>query len=65
MAKFKPYNYDQMVMISITLKEQLEPGNLRICHPRISRAENRPVGFRKQLQKRRHRRLPLSTQKSY
>ncbi len=28
MAKFKPYNYDQMVMIPITLKEQLEPGTL-------------------------------------
>jgi len=28
MAKFKPYDYDQMVMIPITLKEQLEPGTL-------------------------------------
>jgi len=28
MAKFKPYNYDQMVMIPITLKEQLEPGTI-------------------------------------
>lgn len=28
MAKFKPYNYDQMVMIPITLKEQIEPGTL-------------------------------------
>jgi len=28
MAKFKPYNYDQMVMIPVTLKEQLEPGTL-------------------------------------
>lgn len=28
MAKYKPYNYDQMVMIPITLKEQLEPGTL-------------------------------------
>jgi len=27
-AKFKPYNYDQIVMIPITLKEQLEPGTL-------------------------------------
>ena len=28
MARFKPYDYDQMVMIPITLKEQLEPGTL-------------------------------------
>ncbi len=28
MAKFKPYDYDQMVMIPISLKEQLEPGTL-------------------------------------
>ncbi|MFQ5674300.1 MAG: IS1182 family transposase [bacterium] len=28
MAKYKPYNYDQMVMIPITLKDQLEPGTL-------------------------------------
>ncbi len=28
MAKYKPYDYDQMVMIPITLKEQLEPGTL-------------------------------------
>ena len=28
MAKYKPYNYDQMVMIPITLKEQLEPGTI-------------------------------------
>lgn len=28
MAKYKPYNYDQMVMIPINLKEQLEPGTL-------------------------------------
>ncbi len=28
MAKFKPYDYDQMVMIPITLKEQLEPGTI-------------------------------------
>jgi transposase len=28
MAKYKPYNYEQMVMIPITLKEQLEPGTL-------------------------------------
>jgi len=28
MAKFKPYDYDQMVMIPISLKEQLDPGTL-------------------------------------
>jgi transposase len=28
MAKYKPYNYDQMVMIPITLEDQLEPGTL-------------------------------------
>ena len=28
MAKFKPYNYDQMIMIPITLKEQLKPGTI-------------------------------------
>jgi transposase len=28
MAKYKPYDYDQMVMIPVTLKEQLEPGTL-------------------------------------
>ena len=28
MAKYKPYNYDQMVMIPITLENQLEPGTL-------------------------------------
>jgi len=28
MARFKPYDYDQMVMIPITLKEQLEPGTI-------------------------------------
>ena len=28
MAKYKPYNYDQMVMLPINLKEQLEPGTL-------------------------------------
>jgi len=28
MAKFKPYNYEQMVMIPITLRDQLEPGTL-------------------------------------
>ncbi|MBD3383467.1 IS1182 family transposase, partial [candidate division KSB1 bacterium] len=28
MAKFKPYNYDQMIMIPIALKDQLEPGTL-------------------------------------
>jgi len=28
MAKYKSYNYDQMVMIPITLKEQLEPGTI-------------------------------------
>jgi len=27
-AKFKPYDYDQMVMIPISLKEQLDPGTL-------------------------------------
>ena len=28
MAKYKPYDYDQMVMIPVRLKEQLEPGTL-------------------------------------
>ena len=28
MAKYKPYDYDQMVMIPINLKDQLEPGTL-------------------------------------
>jgi transposase len=28
MAKYKPYNYDQMVMIPIALQNQLEPGTL-------------------------------------
>ncbi len=28
MAKYKPYNYDQMVMIPISLQNQLEPGTL-------------------------------------
>jgi len=28
MAKFKPYNYEQTVMISITLNDQPEPGTL-------------------------------------
>ena len=28
MAKFKPYNYDQLVMIPISLQDQLEPGTL-------------------------------------
>lgn len=28
MAKYKPYDYDQMVMIPITLKEQIEAGTL-------------------------------------
>jgi transposase len=28
MAKYKPYNYDQMVMIPISLSDQLEPGTL-------------------------------------
>ena len=28
MATFKPYNYDQMIMIPIALKDQLEPGTL-------------------------------------
>jgi len=28
MAKYKPYSYDQMVMIPISLKDQLEPGTL-------------------------------------
>jgi len=28
MAKYKPYNYDQMVMIPISLPDQLEPGTL-------------------------------------
>ena len=28
MAKYKLFNYDQMVMIPITLKDQLEPGTL-------------------------------------
>lgn len=28
MAKFKPYNYDQMVMLPISLQDQLEPGTL-------------------------------------
>ena len=28
MAKFKPYNYDQLVMLPISLKDQLEPGTL-------------------------------------
>ena len=26
MAKFKPYNYDQLVMLPISLQDQLEPG---------------------------------------
>ena len=28
MAKFKPYNYDQLVMLPISLEDQLEPGTL-------------------------------------
>jgi len=28
MAKYKPYNYDQLVMIPISLEDQLEPGTL-------------------------------------
>lgn len=28
MAKFKPYNYDQLVMLPISLQDQLEPGTL-------------------------------------
>ncbi|MFH2103039.1 MAG: transposase, partial [Chloroflexota bacterium] len=28
MAKYKAYDYDQMVMIPITLQNQLEPGTL-------------------------------------
>jgi transposase len=28
MAKYKPYNYDQVIMLPITLKDQLEPGTL-------------------------------------
>ena len=28
MAKFKPYNYDQLVMLPISLRDQLEPGTL-------------------------------------
>src|SRR3972149_730293 len=28
MARYKRYSYDQMVMIPITLKDQLEPGTL-------------------------------------
>ncbi len=28
MAKYKPYNYDQLVMIPISLENQLEPGTL-------------------------------------
>jgi hypothetical protein len=28
MAKYKPYNYDQMVMVPISLENQLEPGTL-------------------------------------
>ena len=28
MAKFKPYNYDQMVILSISLQNQLVPGTL-------------------------------------
>ncbi len=28
MAKYKPYQYDQMVMIPISLQDQLEPGTL-------------------------------------
>ncbi|MFQ6115182.1 MAG: hypothetical protein ACE5NG_14075 [bacterium] len=31
MAKYKPYNYDQMVMIPIILKDQLEPGTLEFA----------------------------------
>jgi hypothetical protein len=28
MARFKPYNYDQLVMLPISLEDQLEPGTL-------------------------------------
>jgi hypothetical protein len=28
MAKYKPYNFDQLVMIPISLEDQLEPGTL-------------------------------------
>jgi transposase len=28
MAKYKPYNYDQVILLPITLKDQLEPGTL-------------------------------------
>ena len=28
MARYKPYKYDQMVMIPVSLQQQLEPGTL-------------------------------------
>ena len=28
MARYKPYQYDQMVMVPISFQEQLEPGTL-------------------------------------
>ncbi len=35
MAKFKPYDYNQMVMIPITLKEQIEPGTMEFTIHRL------------------------------
>ena len=42
MAKFKPYNYDQMVIIPITLKEQLEPGTLEYSIDKLVQQESIP-----------------------
>jgi hypothetical protein len=33
MAKYKPSNFDQLVMIPISLEDQLETGTLAQAHP--------------------------------
>jgi len=45
MAKFKPCNEDQLIMLPISLQDQLGPGTLEHTISRLVEETYRPVGL--------------------